>query len=607
MYFAGWCSLYGNEKAHSGVSIDQTGCSTIDQDALYSEQRLAFRSPADKAVEVNPDTHLILTFHGKPTVGTSGQIRIYDAADNRLVDVLDLGIPPGPTTGHTTPAPPYTPTPYEYIPGHFTNANTKPGTPSGIAVPTPDTCQLTIIGGFTDAFHFYPVIIHDSAATIYPHNNLLEYNKSYYVQIDPEVLILDDGSFEGITGKTGWSFTTKKTPPAAGSEWLVVNGDGTGDFSTVQGAIDFIPDIHPGRVTIFIRNGTYEEIVYFRNKMNITFLGEDRDKVVVCYANNEIFNPHPSNVSTNEVPGSFPSRRAAFMGDHSSGIHLVNLSIQSTVKGQAEGLLLAGEKNIVSDVTIGGSGDALQVNGSVYLTGCRIVGDGDIILGRGPAFFNNCEIHSQYGTYMWIRNTSANHGNVFLNCSFRTLDGKETEIARSPTNHGKNYPYSEAVLINCTLGGISPVGWGTVDGDTSNIHYWEFNSRNINDGNPVDVSRRHPVSRQLNSGKDSEIIAHYSDPAFVFDGWTPSMAPYILSQPKTVSTIAGQTAIFNVRAAAIPRATYQWFKNSASITGATDAVLKIENVQAVDAAVYFVKVINSSGIVTSTEAALIVK
>ena len=69
--------------------------------------------PAHKATGVNPDTHLLLIFPSKPTLGTSGQIRIYDAADNRLVDLLDLSIPPGPTTAiQVPPVPPYSPTPY---------------------------------------------------------------------------------------------------------------------------------------------------------------------------------------------------------------------------------------------------------------------------------------------------------------------------------------------------------------------------------------------------------------------------------------------------------------------------------------------------------------
>ena len=227
--------------------------------------------PADKALNINLDTYLIITFPSAPILGSTGKIRIYDMADNRLVDQLDMSIPAGPidsTTPRSNTKPPYLKVPYEYIPGKFTNANTKPGTPSGGVLPTTDNYQLTIIGGFTDGFHFYPIIINGNTATIYLHNNVLEYNKTYYVQIDPGVLILKENSFTGITGKNEWVFSTKKLPPPANSERLVVSADGTGDFNTVQGAIDFIPDYNPKPITIFIKNGVYEEIVYFRNKTN---------------------------------------------------------------------------------------------------------------------------------------------------------------------------------------------------------------------------------------------------------------------------------------------------------------------------------------------------
>jgi pectinesterase len=582
-----------------------SACSVTAQTTSVELEAVA-RFPADKAVNVNPDTHLKLTFPSAPVLGKSGQIRIYNAKDNRLVDLLDLSIPPGPTAPTPSPDATYTPAPYEYVSGRFTNANTKPGTPSGTGLPTSDKYQLTVIGGFTDAFHFYPVIIRDNTATIYPHNNLLEYGKSYYVQIDPGVLTLKDGRFVGIAGNKGWRFTTRKLPPSVDSGWLVVSSDGSGDFNTVQGAIDFIPDHNPKRVTVFIRNGMYEEIVYFRNKTNITILGEDRDKVVVFYANNEVFNPHPVNIKTNEVPGTFPSRRAAFAVDHSSGIHLVNLTIKTTAYGQAEGLLLNGEEIIVSHVNIGGSGDALQSNGSAYFSDCHIVGDGDTILGRGPAFFNNCELNS-YGPYMWIRNTSANHGNVFVNCRFRTRGNQETVIARAPTNGGKNYPYCEAVLIDCALAGIEPAGWGQIGGDTSNVHYWEYSSTSLIDGKPVDVSRRHPASRQLTMEKDAEIIDNYRNPAYVLGGWSPKMAPLIVSQPESMAASSGQTAEFHVKVAAIPEAGFQWFKNGKPIGGATNATLTIQNAGVADTGTYTVTAKNDSGTVTSKKAALKVR
>src|SRR5262245_23419061 len=172
-------------------------CSTIG----LSQAPAVKRFPADRATGVNPDTHLVLTFPSAPTLGKSGQIRIYDAANDRLIDTLDLSIPPGPTSGVTGPAAPYTPTPYQYVSGRLTNANTLAGTPSGGAVPTSRDFQLTIIGGFTDGFHFYPVLIHDNVATIYPHHNLLEYDKTYYVQVDPGAFTVSGDVFTGISGR----------------------------------------------------------------------------------------------------------------------------------------------------------------------------------------------------------------------------------------------------------------------------------------------------------------------------------------------------------------------------------------------------------------------
>src|SRR5262249_12782440 len=165
---------------------------------------------------------------------------------------------------------------------------------------------------------------------------------------------------------------------------------------------------------------------------------------------------------------------------------------------------------------------------------------------------------------------------------------------------------AEAVLINAKLEGISPVGWGAMGGDTANMHYWEYNSVNADDGKPVDVSQRKPESKQLNKEKDAETIANYSNPAYVL-GWTPMMAPLILMQPVSVTVPAGQTAAFSVTAAAIPDATYQWFKNGKAISGMTHATLTLAVVKPSDAGSYSVTVTNSSGSATSASAALIVK
>ena len=482
--------------------------------------------PANKAIAVNPDTHLVLTFSSAPTLGKSGQVRIYDAADHSLVDTLDLSIPAGPDPSRRIAAAPAVADP---------NAPASPTTTTPAVKTTPadlHNYQLTTIGELAD-FHFYPIILHSNVATIYPHNNVLHYRHKYIVQIDPGVFT---NSFPGFTTNTAWTFATKSAPPAANATRVVVAADGTGDFSTVQGAVDFVPDSPSQRVTIYIRNGTYEEIVFFRNKSNFTFRGEDRDKVQIGYANNSGFNP--------PMPG--PSRRCAFSAYDSTGIEFLNFSVSNYAYGQAEGLLVSGSKNIVSHVNIKGSGDALNLRGPVYLTDSRIIGDGDTILGVGPAFFNHCEIQSM-GPYMWIRNTGGNHGNVFLNSTFITRERPALPpqaqaaapapatttpartpmgavLARLPNNHGLNYPYAEAVLINCQLKGIPAIGWGPIDDDTTHLHLWEFNSTDL-DGHPIDTTQRHAVSKQLTQPQDAQTIANYSNPAFVLGGWTPVVEP----------------------------------------------------------------------------------
>jgi hypothetical protein len=480
--------------------------------------------PAHLASMVNPDAQLKLTFRETPRIGTTGKVRIFDAADDRVVDTLDLSIPPGPAkpVDPAIRARNYLAFPYPYArTKRATNAETKPGTPSAGAVPTSDAYQLTIIGGFTDGFHFYPITIDGNTATIHPHHDLLEYGKTYYVQVDPRVLILPGDGFAGITGKD-WRFTTKPRSkgPRPGATKLVVSADGSGDFNTVQGALDFVPDHSKKRVTIQVRNGRYEEIVYARNKDNVSLIGQDRERTIIRYANNEVFNPHPANIRTNPERGTFPSRRAAITIDNCNDIQIVRMTLQTTAPGQAEGLLINGDRNILSQMTVIGFGDALQANGRIYMADSTVQGSGDTILGRGTLFCERCTIRSN-GVMMWPRNHQEDHGNIFKDSTFIGMRGPTT-IARSPRNDTFTYPYAEVVLLNSTLVNIAPEGWDAAD-QGGNVRFWEFNSRDQN-GAPVDVSRRVPWSRQLDAVRDAKLIADYSRAEWVLGGWKPKVS-----------------------------------------------------------------------------------
>lgn len=439
--------------------------------------------PADGAVNVNPDTQLMIALPSAPQLGTSGLIRVYDLADNSIIDTLDMSIPGGPDWRRRRPA----------------------GSP-------PDTTkyQERTVGG-VEGLHFHPVIVHGRVATIYLHK-ALQYGRRYRVTVDAPVL-----------GRAiEWSFTTKASPPRKEAARFVVAADGSGDFSTVQGAVDFVPDKPARPVTILIRNGNYEEMVYVRGKSNLTIRGEDRQKVVVGYGNNSAFNPGKP--------------RYAFSLADCTDVQLSTFSINNYYFGQAEALMIRGERITIDRMSLDGSGDALQLRGSVYFKDTSLRGDGDTILSYGAAFFDRCTIRS-LGPINWIRNPATNHGHVFKDCTFvgineplpwtRTPDGggqiSRSLLARLPDNGGTNYPYAEAILINCRMEGVLPEGWSVQERpafDWTNVKFWEFNSMDMS-GKPLDMSKRHPIVRHLTLPKDAKIVADYSRPEFILKGWKP--------------------------------------------------------------------------------------
>lgn len=477
-----------------------------------SEQSPYALLPAAGSADVPVDTHLRITFPATPQLSGRGMIRIKDLTDGVYVDSLDLSIPAGPTERREYgPECGYTPVPYDYSRTSMpTNRTTRPGTPSGVAEPTPPEYQLNIIGGFTDAFHFYPVIVRGCEAEIYPHNNVLAYGHRYEVTVDSEVFDVDSIGFDGIAPGQ-WTFSVRNQAPQG--TLLTVDAGGKGDFCTVQGALDHLPDFATEAYTIRVAAGDYEELVYARNKSHVTLEGAGMGLTRVHYANCEVFNPHPLTVKTNEYPGTFPSRRAAFMLDNCSDIALRHMTIATDMQGQAEGLLLNGERMVLDSIHIIGSGDALQANGSIYMQYCEMDGGGDTFLGRGALYAYRCNLRNDGGPFTWVRNTKASHGDVFVECTFSTTNGRPVDFGRCPAQKHTSYPDAEQVLIDCKARNVIPSGWSAICAETCT--FLEFNTRDMDTDELLPVDGRHPYSRQLDAVKDKELIEQYRDRQFV--------------------------------------------------------------------------------------------
>lgn len=472
--------------------------STVCRAANATDLAAARLFPAPGATEVPPDTPLRLTFDVTPTLGASGTIQIVATATNTIVETIDVGLP----------------------------------------------SAAKDIGGLPH-FNYYPVIIANQAVTIHPHAPL-DYDTSYHVTITPGAWVTENEACLGITDSATWHFHTKAAPPTAGTSRLIVAADGTGDFCTVQAALDFIPDGNTTPATVFVRAGIYEELIFLTNKHAVTLLGEDRQGTVITYANNANFNPSGGNPY---AVGSDPSgarvrrgdsiyRRGVLLAHRVEGLTIANLTIRNTTPrggSQAEAIILNGTieaRAIITRVDLYSFQDTLQINGQACVSDSYIEGDVDFMWGTGPCYFENCVCRSTRSDayYTQIRNPGTNHGYIYLNCTFEGTPGvtgnflSRIEPAR--------FPHSEVVLLDCVLGeSVGAIAWridkkrdGT-EGDPSNLHFWEFHST-TSDGQPVDISQRLAASRQLVLPADAATIANYRNPAFVLGhDWDPRSAP----------------------------------------------------------------------------------
>ncbi|WP_306416827.1 pectinesterase family protein [Fulvivirga maritima] len=65
---------------------------------------------------------------------------------------------------------------------------------------------------------------------------------------------------------------------------FVVAADGSGDYTTIQSAIDAVPNMRRNETVIFIKPGTYKEkLVLPASKTNVTFLAKDNKKTIITY------------------------------------------------------------------------------------------------------------------------------------------------------------------------------------------------------------------------------------------------------------------------------------------------------------------------------------
>jgi pectinesterase len=291
---------------------------------------------------------------------------------------------------------------------------------------------------------------------------------------------------------------------------ITVAEDGSGEFKTVQAAIQAAGQNSQQRIVIHIKPGTYQgPFIVPSEKPNLAFEGEDAAKTILTYALN-VNDPIPAgsdkfNPCTQIRGDNFQAENVTF--ENTSGDH-----------GQALALRIDSDRVVLKHCRLLGWQDTLMVNnGRQYFADCHIEGRVDFIYGSGTVVFDRCEIRSKNGGHVTAASTPKENpfGFVFMGCK---LTGDPTPW-RDPTgvlvpkpsqsppraDLGRPWrPFGSVTFLNCEMADhIKPEGWnnwGKIENE-STARYAEYNST----GPGANTAQRVPWSKQLTQSEAGKI------------------------------------------------------------------------------------------------------
>lgn len=273
-------------------------------------------------------------------------------------------------------------------------------------------------------------------------------------------------------------------------KYKVVSKDGTGDYTTIQAAINDTQSFPYERITIFVKNGIYKEKIKVHEwNTNISLIGESKENTIITY--DDYFNK--VGLGKNSTFYTYT------MLVEANDFVLKNITVENASGdvGQAVALSIFSDRVAVIDCRILGNQDTLYASGigKQYYKNCYIEGTTDFIFGSATAYFDNCQIHSKKDSYITAASTpkDASYGYVFKDCNL-TSNATTTKVFL-----GRPWRiYAKTVFINCKLGNhILPDGWhnwSKPDAEKTTF-YAEYSS--VGEGSSSDkrVSWSHQLSK----------------------------------------------------------------------------------------------------------------
>lgn len=313
-------------------------------------------------------------------------------------------------------------------------------------------------------------------------------------------------------------------------ETLYVAADGTGDFYSIQRALDAAP--RDGAL-VLVAPGTYREVLTI-DKPNIRLRSADSDASKTIVVNDRSAGAnggtlHSATVSV--TSDNFFAENITFENDFNA------THPQLPAGSQALALLVTGDRAVFHNVRLLGNQDTVYagsrncapdgqkcIPARQYFSDCYIAGNIDFIFGDGKAVFDHCEIHSTahdggFITAQGKHYAEEDSGFVFDHCKLVADAGVTGKVYL-----GRPWrPYATVVYLNTEMGGhIDPAGWREWHpGETHSIdtaYYAEYNST----GSGAQHDQREPHTHFLTQ----EQARKFAPSVFLrgSDNWDPLLA-----------------------------------------------------------------------------------
>ncbi|MDP5170924.1 MAG: pectinesterase family protein, partial [Bacteroidia bacterium] len=300
---------------------------------------------------------------------------------------------------------------------------------------------------------------------------------------------------------------------------LVVAADGSGDYTTLQAAIDAVPNNGTEEFILLIKKGIYtEKILIPASKTHLTLLGEDVDSTII------IWDDYSGKVVNGTTIGTSTSYTFRVDADYFKAQYLTFENNAGEV-GQAVAVLVNGDKNIFYHCRLVGDQDTYYTKGygRIYMKDCYIEGTTDFIFGRAVVVFDSCYVYSKKNSYITAASTEKEYafGYVFFDCQLAGKPNTQVYLGR-PWR-----PYAQTVFIRTFLDKhVYPAGWSEWNGNNNHdtCFYAEYNCFGPRALRTYRKSWSHELTEEQAAGYTLvNIFAQSTAPLVYSDDWIPQI------------------------------------------------------------------------------------